>query len=59
MKIFNIRLVGVALAVLWVLATEGIENIYMAIFVALTQGFLTAGASVYINQIIKQSKKAE
>lgn len=55
----TLGLVGVALAVLWILATEGIENIYMAIFVALTQGFLTAGASVYINQIIKQSKKTE
>ena len=52
-------LVGVALAVLWILATEGTDNIYMAVFVAITQGFLCAGASVYINQIIKQSKKAE
>ena len=51
--------IGVALAVLWILATEGTDNIYMAVFVAITQGFLCAGASVYINQIIKQSKKAE
>jgi len=41
------------------LATEGTENIYMAIFVAITQGFLCAGASVYINQIVKQSQKEE
>ena len=55
----TLGLVGVALAVLWILATEGTDNIYMAVFVAITQGFLCAGASVYINQIIKQSKKTE
>jgi len=52
-------LIGIVLSSLWILATEGTENIYMAIFVAITQGFLTAGASVYVNQLIKQSKKAE
>lgn len=55
----TLGLVGVALAVLWILATEGTDNVYMAVFVAITQGFLTAGASVYVNQLIKQSKKAE
>jgi len=52
-------LIGIVLSSLWILATEGTENIYMAIFVAITQGFLCAGASVYVNQLIKQSKKAE
>lgn len=52
-------LIGIILSALWILAMEGTENIYMAIFVAITQGFLTAGASVYVNQLIKQSKKAE
>lgn len=52
-------LTGIVLSSLWILATEGTENIYMAIFVAITQGFLCAGASVYINQIVKQSKKLE
>lgn len=51
--------VGVILSALWILATEGTENVFMAIFVAITQGFLCAGASVYINQIFKQSQKAE
>jgi len=52
-------LIGIILSSLWILATEGTENIYMAIFVAITQGFLCAGASVYINQIVKQSQKEE
>ncbi|HAS91321.1 MAG TPA: hypothetical protein DCS12_03435 [Clostridiales bacterium] len=52
-------LIGIVLSSLWILATEGTENIYMAIFVAITQGFLCAGASVYINQIVKQSQKEE
>ena len=52
-------LIGIILSALWVLAMEGTENIYMAIFVAITQGFLTAGASVYVNQLIKQSQKVE
>ena len=51
--------IGIILSALWILATEGTGNIYMAIFVAITQGFLCAGASVYINQVIKQSQKAE
>jgi hypothetical protein len=55
----TLGLIGIVLSALWILATEGTENIYMAIFVAITQGFLTAGASVYVNQLIKQSKKAE
>jgi len=55
----TLGLIGIVLSALWILATEGTENIYMAIFVAITQGFLCAGASVYINQVIKQSKKAE
>lgn len=50
---------GIILSALWILATEGTENIFMTIFVAITQGFLCAGASVYINQIFKQSSKDE
>lgn len=55
----TLGLIGIVLSALWILATEGTKNIYMAIFVAITQGFLCAGASVYINQIVKQSKKLE
>ncbi len=29
----------------------------MAVFVAITQGVLAAGCSVYVNQIVKQSKE--
>lgn len=37
----------------------GIEAIFNAIFTAFTQGILCAGASVYVNQLIKQAKKDE
>ena len=52
--------VAVILSGLYVFATSeitGAKEIAMAIFVALTQGILTAGASVYFNQLYKQSKK--
>lgn len=53
-------LVGVLLAGLWVFATtpvSGAREIIMAIFTALTQGVLLAGAAVYANQVYKQLKK--
>ena len=52
--------VAIILSGLYVFATSkitGAKEIAMAIFVALTQGILTAGASVYFNQLYKQSKK--
>lgn len=52
--------IAVILSGLYVLATSeitGAKEIAMAIFVALTQGILTAGASVYFNQLYKQSQK--
>ena len=51
--------VAVILSGLYVFATSeitGAKEIAMAIFVALTQGILTAGASVYFNQLYKQSQ---
>ena len=54
--------VGVLLAVIYVLASSAIvgwQGALMAVFVALTQGILCAGCSVYINQIIKQSGRHE
>ena len=54
--------VGMVLSAIYVLATStflATQDIFMAIFVAITQGILVAGASVYINQIIKQAKKKE
>lgn len=52
--------VGVALAALWVVATSiitGPQDGALAVFTAIVQGVLVAGASVYIDQLIKQAKK--
>ena len=54
--------VSVALSALWIFASGSIENaadVSLAIFTALTQGVLIAGASVYINQLVKQTGKDE
>lgn len=51
---------GIALAALWVVATSTIaspQDGALAIFTAIVQGVLVAGASVYIDQLIKQAKK--
>ena len=54
--------VSIFLSALWVISTSGIKNwqdaVY-AIFTSITQGILTAGASVYVNQLYIQSKKDE
>lgn len=50
-------LVSIVLTGLYIFATTdmtGSKEIVMAIFTALTQGVLIAGASVYANQIYKQ-----
>lgn len=52
--------VGVVLAALWVVATSTIaspQDGALAVFTAIVQGVLVAGASVYIDQLIKQAKK--
>lgn len=52
--------VGVALAALWVVATSAItspQTAALAVFTAIVQGILAAGASVYVNQVVKQAKK--
>ena len=52
--------VSILLCALWVLSTaapHGLPDVSAALFTALTQGILVAGASVYANQIYKQSKK--
>lgn len=54
--------IGVILAGIYVFAIEPvatITEIFTALFTALTQGVLCAGATVYINQIIKQADKEE
>ena len=53
---------GCFLTILYVLGTSNIINykdILMGVFMAVTQGILVAGASNYLNQIIKQSSKEE
>lgn len=58
----TLGLIGIILSVIWVLATTefySTQDIFMAIFVAITQGMLCSGASVYVNQLIKQSQKEE
>lgn len=54
--------VAVALSTLWICAncpmSSGAE-IATGIFTAITQGVLVAGASVYVNQLYKQTGKEE
>lgn len=55
-------IMGVILSVIWVLATTqivGYQSVLMAIFTGITQGFIVAGLSVYVNQLVKQFGKQE
>lgn len=54
--------IGIVLCAIWVLGTSPFktgQDIAMAIFTAIVQGILVAGLSTYINQVIKQTNKAE
>lgn len=54
--------ISVILSFLFIMATSvigGWQEALMAVFSGLTQGILCAGASVYVNQIVKQSGKSE
>lgn len=51
---------GIALSIVYLLskdAPQNIEGVFALIFSGMTQGVLCAGASVYFNQLVKQSKK--
>ena len=51
---------SVLLCAAWVIATSdisGTRDVACALFIAVTQGILTAGASVYIHQLSVQFKK--
>lgn len=51
---------GIVLATIYVFAIDPIVNtqaFFTALFAAITQGILCAGASVYVNQIYKQATK--
>lgn len=53
---------SVAVCAIYVCATSDLstaQNVLMAVFVAVVQGLLLAGGSVYVNQIIKQTQKEE
>jgi hypothetical protein len=53
---------AIMMSAIWVIATSdisGIQEIASAIFTAVTQGILVAGASVYANQLYIQAKKEE
>lgn len=52
--------IGIILSATWVLATSSIDSIpdiASAFFTSVTQGILSAGASVYCNQILLQANK--
>ena len=52
---------GIVIAGLYVFATAGADgqNAFMMLFVALTQGILAAGSSVYVNQVFRQLRNKE
>ena len=55
-------LVSVILAGLYIFASEpqtSSQAVATALFTAITQGILCAGASVYVDQLIKQTKKED
>lgn len=59
---FLLGMISVFLAALWVFSTtdiEGGKELALAFFTSITQGVLTAGTSVYANQLFVQAKKEE
>ena len=55
-------LVGIIFSAIYVVATSTIasyQDVLTIIFTSIVQGILVAGASVYVNQLIKQSNKGE
>lgn len=59
---FVLGIVGIFVCGIWVVATSQFatpQDFAMAIFASLTQGVLVAGASTYVNQLIKQNNKQE
>ena len=54
---FALGFIGIVLTGLYLFATtriQGAQDVLLALFSALTQGVLVAGASVYANQLYKQ-----
>ena len=58
----SLGIISIILSFLFIFATttiNGWQEILIAIFSVITQGVLCAGASVCVNQLIKQSGKSE
>lgn len=54
--------IAIILSAAWVIATSDIstlKDVVYALFISVTQGILSAGASVYVNQLYVQSKKKD
>ena len=54
--------ISIVLCAIWIFATcetFSATDILYSIFGAITQGVLVAGASVYVNQLIKQGKETD
>ena len=54
--------IAIVLSSAWVIATSDIStlrDIAYALFISVTQGILSAGASVYVNQLYVQAKKKD
>ena len=54
--------IAIVLSAAWVIATSNISTLKdaaYAFFISVTQGILSAGASVYVNQLYVQSKKKD
>lgn len=55
-------ILGIIISAIYIIATSSInsyQQVLTVIFTAIVQGILVAGASVYVNQIIKQNNKEE
>lgn len=58
---FILGAVGIVLAFIYVFATSAVstyQDVLFAIFTSIVQGMLVAALSTYVNQLLKQSKKA-
>ena len=54
--------VGIIFSAIYVVATSTIasyQDVLTIVFTSIVQGILVAGASVYVNQLIKQNNKEE
>lgn len=54
--------IAIVLSAAWVIASSDIstlKDVAYALFISVTQGILSAGASVYVNQLYVQAKKKD